>query len=310
MAAIDVNRLRVLRAVIASGTVQAAANHLGYTPSAISQQLAALQRETGLTLFEKSGRGIAPTPAGLLLVERSDEVMEGLGRLDGLVDDLRDGRTGNVSIGTVASVGEWWIPSVAKALTENFPEVLLSVDLNEVPMATATSYDIDVRSEDPADPPTSVRGYRRYVLATEPYVLLVPASHPLAGRGRVSTAELAGERWIDDDLHETNCSVIRNRAWRSAGFSPGYIARAADSHAGIAFVGAGVGILVLPRLAVGSAPSTVAVLDLDPAPERRLVMHVREGSEANPAVACATEVLRRIGSLSRAGSVDAGADNL
>ena len=158
MPVLDVNRLRVLRAVIASGTVQAAANHLGYTPSAISQQLAALQRETGLTLFEKSGRGIAPTPTGLLLAERSNEVMDSLGRLDGLVDDLREGRTGNVTIGTISSVGQWWIPSVAKALTENFPEVLLSVDLNEAPMAAAANYDIDIRTEDPTDPPSQIPG--------------------------------------------------------------------------------------------------------------------------------------------------------
>jgi DNA-binding transcriptional LysR family regulator len=293
VATVDVSRLRVLRAVVASGTVQAAAERLGYTPSAVSQQLAVLGRETGLTLFEKSGRGIAPTAAGLLLAERSDEVIESLGRLDGLVDDLRDGRTGNISIGTISSVGEWWIPSVAMALAENFPEVLLSVDLNEVPMATATSYDIDIRTENPADAPTKIAGYRWYELAQEPYLVLVPAGHRLAGRGRVSAGELAGERFIDDDLHETNCSVIRNNVWRSAGFSPRYIARAADSHAGIAFVGAGVGILVLPRLAVGTPPPTVAVLDIDPSPRRRIVMHVKTGSETNPAVAFAAKMLQR-----------------
>jgi DNA-binding transcriptional LysR family regulator len=294
MTTLDVNRLRVLRAVVASGTVQSAADRLGYTPSAVSQQLAALGRETGLTLFEKSGRGIAPTPAGLLLAERSDEVIDSLGRLDGLIDDLRVGRTGNVIIGSISSVGEWWIPSVAKALSEAFPEVLLSVDLNEAPMTTVTSYDIDIRTEDPADPPTKIPGYCSYELAQEPYLLLVPADHPLAGRGRVAASELAGERWIDDDLHESNCSVIRNRVWRSAGFSPRYIARAADSHAGIAFVGAGVGIMVLPRLAIGTPPPTIAVLEIDPCPRRRIVMQVRTGSETNPAVAFAVEALRRV----------------
>ena len=122
----------------------------------------------------------------------------------------------------------------------------------------------------------------------------VPADHALAGRTTVAAAELAEERWINDDLYETSCSVIRNRVWRSAGFSPGYVARAADSHAGIAFVGAGVGILVLPRLAVGTPPPTVAVLDIEPCPQRRIVMHVREGSDANPAVARAVETLEQV----------------
>ncbi len=295
MPTLDVNRLRVLRAVVASGTVQAAANHLGYTPSAVSQQLATLQRETGLNLFEKSGRGIAPTPMGLLLAERSDDVMDSLSRLDGLIGDLRDGRTGNVSIGTMSSAGERWIPTVAKALSDAFPHVLLSVDLNEAPMAVAASYDIDIRTEDPDDAIGSVSGYRRYELSQEPYVLLVPAEHRLAGEDSVPAAELESERWIDDDLHETTCSVIRNRTWQAAGFAPRYVARAADSHAAIAFVGAGVGIAALPRLAVGTPPSTVALLEIeDPRPERRIVMHVREGSEANPAVACAVQTLRAV----------------
>jgi DNA-binding transcriptional LysR family regulator len=299
MPVLDVSRLRVLRAVVASGTVQAAANHLGYTPSAISQQLAALQRETGLTLFEKSGRGIAPTAIGLLLAERSNEVMDSLGRLDGLVDDLREGRTGNLTIGTISSAGQWWIPSVAKALTEQFPEVLLSVDLNEAPMASAANYDIDIRTEDPTEPPTQVVGYRRHELAEEPYLLLVPADHPLACRTSVAASELAGERWIDDQPGQNSCRVIRDAAWRSAGFMPRYIARAADTHAAITFVGAGVGIAVLPRLAIGTPPPTVAVLDIDdPQPRRRIVMHIREGGEANPAIACAVRTLRQVSAAS------------
>lgn len=299
MPVLDVNRLRVLRAVVASGTVQAAANHLGYTPSAISQQLAALQRETGLTLFEKSGRGIAPTATGLLLAEGSNEVMDSLGRLDGLVDDLREGRTGNLTIGTISSAGQWWIPSVANTLTEKFPEVLLSVDLNEAPMVVAPNYDIDIRTEDPTEAPIQVPGYRRCELAVEPYLLLVPADHPLAARPSVAAAELSSERWIDDQSGHTSCSIIRDSAWRAAGFTPRYIARAADSHAAITFVGAGVGITVLPRLAIGTPPDTVAVLEIDePKPQRRIVMHVRDGGEANPAIACAVRTLRQVSAAS------------
>src|SRR5215217_2951170 len=98
-AMIDVQRLRVFRAVVASGSVQAAADHLGYTPSAVSQHLTALQRETGLVLFEKDGRGIAATPAAKVLAAESDEVMGSLTRLGGFVDDLRSGRSGSLTIG-------------------------------------------------------------------------------------------------------------------------------------------------------------------------------------------------------------------
>src|ERR1700761_7536676 len=111
---IDVQRLRGFRAVVASGSVQAAADHLGFTPSAVSQHLSALQRETGLVLFEKAGRGIAPTPAAQVLATESDEVMGSLSRLGGLVDHLREGRTGTVTIGTFDSAAQSWLPHVAQ----------------------------------------------------------------------------------------------------------------------------------------------------------------------------------------------------
>ena len=103
---IDMTRLRVFRAVVHAGTVHAAAANLGYSPSSVSQHINALQRETGLTLFEKSGRGITPTPAGLALAEGSEEIMSSFGRLTGLVEDLREGRTGTLTIGTFPSAGQ------------------------------------------------------------------------------------------------------------------------------------------------------------------------------------------------------------
>src|SRR3982751_6317384 len=102
---LDIQRLRVFRAVVASGSVQAAADHLGYTPSAVSQSLTTLQRETGLVLFEKAGR---------VLAAESEEVMGSLSRLGGVVDHLREGRTGTLSIGSFASAAQFWLPRVAK----------------------------------------------------------------------------------------------------------------------------------------------------------------------------------------------------
>lgn len=295
MPTLDVNRLRVFRAVVASGTVQSAATHLGYSPSAISQHLGALQRETGLTLFEKSGRGIAPTAAGRLLASRSEEVMDSLSRLGGLVDDLREGRTGNLSIGTFASAGESWVPHVAKAITTEFPDIMLTLGLNEYPLESHTAFDIDLRTEDPAEAPTSVPGYHRHVLLEESYVVLLRADHPLADEAEVPLAALADERWIDDYLHDTTCGRILRTSWRAAGFTPRFVARASDHHAAIAFVAAGVGLSMVPRLAVGVLPRTVcAVAVVDPEPSRRIVAFVRDGADANPAVARSMEVLRAV----------------
>jgi DNA-binding transcriptional LysR family regulator len=290
---VDVNRLRVFRAVVASGTVQAAASHLGYSPSAVSQHLAALQRETGLTLFEKAGRGIAPTAAGRLLADRSDEVMDSLGRLSGLVDDLRQGRSGSLSIGTFASAGEAWIPQVAKALAVEQPDVILTLDIDYHPGDARLAYDIELSTEHPQEPPRLVAGMRRHVLLDEPFVLLVPDDHRLSATDCVPLSELADERWIDDDPHDTSCGRLV-RAWRSAaGLNPRFVARTGDHHASIAFVAAGVGITLVPRLAVGDLPRTVhQVRVVDPEPCRRIVAFVREDADNNAAVCRALEILR------------------
>src|ERR1700753_4328648 len=107
---LDIHRLRVFRAVVAGGSVNAAATNLGYTSSAVSQHVTALQRETGLTLLARSGRGVEPTAVGLALAERIDDVLARVGDVESFVTDLREGRTGSLSIAYFASVGSAWLP--------------------------------------------------------------------------------------------------------------------------------------------------------------------------------------------------------
>ena len=102
---LDIHRLRVFRSVVASGSVAGAADNLGYTPSAVSQHVTALARETGLTLFERAGRGLRPTAAGLVLAEQADAILARVAEAETVVADLRTGRTGSVSLAYFASVG-------------------------------------------------------------------------------------------------------------------------------------------------------------------------------------------------------------
>ncbi|MEO7068946.1 MAG: LysR substrate-binding domain-containing protein, partial [Nostocoides sp.] len=228
-------------------------------------------------------------------------VMDSLSRLGGLIDDLRDGRTGNLSIGTFASAGESWIPLVARTLIREFPDVMLTLGLNEYPASAKATYDIDLRTEDPDDDPTTMPGCRRHVLLEEPYALVLAADHPLADGEEVSVASLVGQRWIDDDFQDSTCGRILAKAWRSAGFTPRFVARASDHHAAIAFAAAGVGLTAIPRLAVGVLPHGAKALTItDPTPTRRIVAFVHDGSETNPAVARALTVLREVAHGQRA----------
>src|SRR5215203_5131517 len=193
---LDLHRVRIFRSVVASGSVQAAADNLGLTSSAVSQHLAALQRETGLTLFHRVGRGIVPTEAALVLDARTDDLMSQWGRADQLVADLRDGRSGRLSIGYFASAGAAWMPSLVKRMTREFPDLVLELVLNEVEQRGAQP-DIDLVVE-PPDAPVPP-GYQRTELTEDRFVAIVPRGHELAERGSVALADLRGETWVSND---------------------------------------------------------------------------------------------------------------
>ncbi len=294
---LDIQRLRVFRAVVASGSVAAAADHLGYTPSAISQHLSALQRETGLVLFEKAGRGIAPTPTAKVLAAESDELMAGLTRLGGVVDHLREGRSGSLTIGTFDSAAQFWLPHVAKGLQRDFPDVVLELSLDALAYAgpsQAERRDIDVTTE-PADAEGSERpGYRRSVLVEESYRVVVPRGHELLKEydGPVPMAALADVPMIDNDFHDTGCALIVSNACRAAGFSPRYVARSDDHQTALAFVAGRIGATILPELAVPESMSGVDSRELvSPTPRRRIVAYVRDAAATAPPVRRAIELL-------------------
>jgi DNA-binding transcriptional LysR family regulator len=106
---LDVRRMQVLRAVVTSGSVSAAATNLGYTPSAISQQIAALEKEAGVALLERSGRGVRPTAAGVLLTEHAGLIGTRLAEAETALADLRAGVTGRVAVRYFSSAAICWL---------------------------------------------------------------------------------------------------------------------------------------------------------------------------------------------------------
>jgi DNA-binding transcriptional LysR family regulator len=289
---LDPHRLRVFRSVVASGSVQAAADNLGLTSSAVSQHLAALQRETGLTLFQRVGRGIVPTEAALALDDRSDEVMSQWGRLEQVVADLRDGRSGRLTIGYFASAGSAWMPVLVRRLTREFPDLVLELVLNEVEQRGFTP-DIDLVI-DPPDAPVPT-GYDRLELLEDPFVAVLPRDHPLAGAGSVALTDLRGETWVSNDHPHSIGHRLLVATCSSAGLRPRFTVQAQDHHTAIAFVAAGVGVSVMPGLAAAYLPSSVVRLDVTPpTPVRHLAALVREAAAPNPPAERALGLLTEI----------------
>jgi DNA-binding transcriptional LysR family regulator len=288
---LDVHRLRIFRSVVASGSVAGAAENLGYTPSAVSQHVTALSRETGLTLLERSGRGVRPTAAGLALAAQADRVLARLGEAETVVADLRAGRTGTLSVAYFASVGAAWMPRVVHRLTTEFPGVRLDLELSEhIADRVEDRPDLQVVvAYDGYDPG---RGFTAHHLLDDPYVAVLPIGHPFATRADIELAELRTERWIDNDFARGWCRRNLLEACHAAGFRPAFHVEAHDYPTAVAFVGAGIGITVMPRLgAAHLPPGVVAVPVVRPTPVRSLYALVRDGLASSPPVRAAVAEL-------------------
>ena len=286
-----IHRLRVFRTVVATGSVAGAATSLGYTSSAVSQQLSVLQRETGLVLLERRGRGIAPTAAGVVFAEQLDGVFERLAHVDGVVGDLRAGRTGALTVSYFASAGTAWIPPVVATLVREFPELRLDLRLVELAGESPAEADIDVRVDN--DVARRALDHREIELLRDPYVVVLPAAHRFAGLPAVPLAQLRDELWVDNDFSRGACRRVVLDACAAAGFAPTFRIETHDYPSAIAFVAEGVGITVLPRLGAGPLPPGVrAVPVVDPVPCRRIVLRTRIAVAGHPAVLRATALLQ------------------
>jgi DNA-binding transcriptional LysR family regulator len=289
---LDIQRMRVFRAVVAAGSVSGAATSLGYTPSAVSQHLKTLQRETGLVLVERRGRGIEPTAAGRVFAEELVPVFDRLALVETAVGDLRAGRTGALTISYFASAGAAWIPPVVAALAREFPDLRLNLRLVELAGETPLRPDLEIFIDGAATSPAD--GYRVTELLVEPYVAVLPADHERATQREVPLAELRNELWVDNDFSRGPCRQVVLDACAAAGFSPAFHVEAHDYPSAIAFVAAGLGITVLPRLGATALPAGVrAVRVVDPVPRRRVMLRTRNAVRDHPALRRAEALLRK-----------------
>ena len=280
---LDLHRLRVFRSVVASGSVQAAATNLGYTPSAVSQHVTALQRETGLPLLERVGRGVRPTAAGLVLAAEADDLLTRLGVTEALVADLRSGRTGSLSIAYFASAGAAWLPSLVHRLSDTPPDN--PDERADLHLVVAQSH------------LTVGTGFAVHHLLDDPYVVVLHEHHPLATRSEI---ELADDRWIDNDFTQGWCRQNLMDACAAAGISPPFHVEAHDYRAAIAFVAAGVGVTVMPELGARQPPEGVVVVPVvRPRPVRTIHAIVRDSVVRTRPGALALELLQATANSNR-----------
>jgi molybdate transport repressor ModE-like protein len=287
-------RLAILRAVLAAGSINGAARNLSYSPATISQHMTALAKETGLTLFEKQGRGIGPTDAARHLADQAQSLLADFGRLDRVVADLRSGQAQHLAIACFASAAERWIPEVVQAARRHQPNLTVEISLNEpVDGRGRRQPDLDIRTEPANGADVHLDGYRRHELTVEELVAVLPCTHPLADAPEIALRDLEAEPWVDHDIYDSPIGQIVLSACRSAGFTPRYAARLDDHRAALRLVATGVGVTVLPRLAVAELPDgLVARPVVRPTIFRRVVVHARQDQRHGDLIARAVAQLR------------------
>ncbi|MCI4011129.1 LysR family transcriptional regulator [Brevibacterium sp. ZH18] len=273
----ELNRLRVWRAVVATGSVVAAARSLNYTPATVSQHITTLQKSVGLPLYRRSGRGIEITELGKRLAEESNDVFTGLSRLDSLVESFRTVNRPRMRIAAFTSFNAGLLPGIIEPIALDHPDLRFDIQLNEPAKVRRSHCTIEIRSEVPQDEAVHLPGMTRTVLFDDDYRVVVSERHEFADLDVVPFKDLEDQRWVDYDLWAGPTSKVVELACAAAGFEPRTFAASEDDFAALALVAANLAITVLPRLStLQLPPGSVAVPLTDPLPVRRVVMHVRE----------------------------------
>lgn len=287
---LDVRRLRLLRELHHRGTIAAVAKALGYSASAVSQQLSVLEREAGVALLERTGRRVRLTSAGLRLAQHAEAVLERLEQATAELADTRHGLAGSVRIGTFPTAARSVLPAALIALAHRHPglEPMVS-EIDPVAMADALrAGELDVALVHDYDfvPEIAEPG-----LTTEPLFsesMYLASRTPLDAADGPLIAQCADAAWITASAG-TACHQMTVRACQAAGFTPRVRHRIDEFATVLAMVAAGQGVALVPQLGAIDPPPGTA---LTPVPiRRRTKIAMRGGSDRHPAVSAVTQAL-------------------
>jgi DNA-binding transcriptional LysR family regulator len=281
---LDIRRLQVLAAVVDTGSVTAAAHRLGFTPSSVCQQVSQLERETGVALLEKQGRGIKPTDAGVLLAEHAATVLRAVADAEEAMEDVRLGRNGRVRLISFASAGDSLLPAAVAHLRRTQPGLHVATSIAETDEASELvrngQADLAIVLEPFGAGDEPVDDLVRVHLLDDPYRAMLPEDHPLAAQRTVELTDLAGDDWVAAMGGNGFCRDDTVDICRRAGFTPRFVAQAVEFPAAQAYVATGIGVGLVPVLALSSVRAGVVIRPLRRDTEPRHVWAITRASVA------------------------------
>jgi DNA-binding transcriptional LysR family regulator len=260
---LDVKRLRVLHEVARQGSFSAAADALSYTQSAISQQIAALERETGTTLVDRGARGIRMTDAGEALVKHADAILTRITDAEAELEAIAGLRGGRVRLASFATAGSTFVPHAIATFHEQHPEVEILLKESDpedsVPALKAGQLDIAILFEPHGAGDLS--DLEQVHLLEDPMSVVLPEDHPLAAKAKVRLKDLSDESWVQT-TSSCPCGVIVADQCRAAGFEPRVAFESDDYLTVQGLVAAGVGVAMIPSLGLAAYRPDVAIRPL------------------------------------------------
>jgi DNA-binding transcriptional LysR family regulator len=297
---IDVKRLKVLREVAHQGSFSAAGEALGYTQSAVSQQIAALERETGTVLVERNARGVRLTDGGRALVEHADGILARLTAAEEELEAIAGLRGGRVRLASFSTAGATLVPFAIAEFSQRHPEVELSLveadPEDAIPALKAGELDIALTFE--------YESYGKAIwqpehadieivpLLDDPMHLALPADHRFVKKRQLKLADLAEELWIQGDCNGL-CGRMHIQACQAAGFEPRVGFQSDDYNVVQGLVAAGVAVSLIAEMALTNVREDIVIRSLGKqAPVRHVAAAVLEGSYRSPATEAMLETLQ------------------
>lgn len=294
---LDIRMLNALREIALRGSFAAAAEQLNYSQSAISQQVAQLERQVGTLLIDRRGRGVELTPAGRRLVERTDTILRHLAEAEAELKAITGGQPGAVRVVAFGSAIATWMPSAIIRFRARHPDALVTLTAAESDAALdlIASGQADIAIVNRSTALTLDAAMVMTDLFDDPMRIALPVGHRLAGAGSVNLAELAEESWLVATSASCTDWEIFAIACRQAGFEPRIAYRNEDYLTLQGFVAAGIGVALLPGLiSSGSVRDDIVVLPLGPEePVRKVAAATISGINQAPIVGDMLEELSR-----------------
>jgi DNA-binding transcriptional LysR family regulator len=288
-ALLDAARLHVFREVVQRGSLSAAAEALSFTQPAVSRQIAALEREAGAQLLERTPRGIRLTEAGRVLLGHAEAILDRMAAARAQVESVAGLAGGRLRIGAFPTANATVVPRAIAAFASTYPQVELSLVEAFTPEAIAhlRAGDVDLAVVT-RGPDVDAAGVEVIDLVDDELLVALPAAHPLAGKPRLRLRDLRDETWIES---ESAGRTLLNAAL-AQGFEPRVRFGAENWLSKQGLVAAGVGVTLIPGLAIPTVRDDIVLRSLGPqAPRRRIVAALPAGYRA-PAVAPFVELLR------------------